>query len=254
MLTEQWEFTMKKQTGYTLIEIMIALLLGLIVVAATITIYITTIRGSSDIAKSARLNHDLESAMSLMVNDIRRAGYWGGAVVGADSRANPFTSETTNVTNIQIRNLTAPTTAVITGTGDCILYSYDADGDGVVGANEYYGFRRNGNTINMRFSVTAPDDPTDCSKGSWEENIAGDQITITTLTFNLDSSKCLNVTTGISTDTVSTACTGASSGNNLAEKRLVNIQLAGKLKNDDTVIKTLNGTIEVRNNRLLTQP
>lgn len=255
---------MKKQTGYTLIEIMIALLLGLIVVTATVSIYIATVSSSSSTISSARLNHDLEAVMTMMINDIKRAGYWGGAVVDADSRNNPFTSETVNETNIQIRDLAAPTTTVTTG--NCILYTYDADGDGIIDANEYYGFRLNGNTINMRLSGAAAD-PADCTDPNWQEFIDGSQLTITALQFSFSplsavspfpalpaTSRCLNVTTDISTDTVSTACTGAASGNNLAEKRVVNIQLSGRLTSDDKVTKTFSGTVEVRNNRLLTQP
>ena len=59
-----------RQLGFSLIEIMIALLLGLVVVGGAITIYISTIRGSTDTLRSARLNHDLDSAMQLMINDI----------------------------------------------------------------------------------------------------------------------------------------------------------------------------------------
>lgn len=243
---------MKKQSGFTLIEIMIALLIGLIIIAATIGIYITTIRGSSDIIKSARLNHDLESVMALMTNDIRRAGYWGGAIAEADSRTNPFTS---NTTDILLRNLAAPTTAVTTG--NCILYTYDANGDGIVDDNEYYGFRRNGNTINMRLTGTATD-PADCTNGHWEENIAGNQITITALSFSLDNSKCLNVTTTTSfnsTCAVAAATAGnLNTGNNIAETRQVTITLTGRLADDPTVTKSLSNIVKVRNDRVFTQP
>lgn len=251
---------MKKQSGYTLIEIMIALVIGLIIIAATITIYIATIRGSSDVIKAARLNHDLESAMMLMTNDIRRAGFWGGAIAGADSRTNPFTA---NATNIQLRNLAAPTTAVTTG--NCILYTYDGgsgvnhDANGLVDTDEYYGFRRNGNTINMRLSGVAAA-PADCDNANdtWEENIAGDQITITALTFSLDNSNCLNVTTGTSFNSTC-AVAGATAGNlnandNIAETRQVAITLTGQLAADSTVTKTLTNIVKVRNDRIFTQP
>jgi prepilin peptidase dependent protein B len=255
---------MEKQAGFTLIEIMIALLIGLIIVGATISIYITTVGSSSSTINSVRLNHDLESVMTLMLNDIKRSGYWGGATTDADSRNNPFTSETTNETNIQIRNLAAPTTALTTG--NCILYTYDTNSNGVVDSNEYYGFRLNGNTINMRLSGSA-NDPADCTDGNWHEFVDGNKLKITALQFSFlpfaaappfpalpATSRCLNVTTDISTDTNPTACTGAASGNNLAEKRVVNIRLSGTLTSDPTVIKSLSGTVEVRNNRVLTQP
>ncbi|MDO9423974.1 MAG: prepilin-type N-terminal cleavage/methylation domain-containing protein [Methylobacter sp.] len=246
---------MKKQSGFTLIELMIALVIGLIIIAATIGIYITTIRGSSDTIKFVRLNHDLESVMSLMTNDIRRAGYWAGAIAGADSRENPFTSETTNVTNIQLRNLAAPTTAVTTG--NCILYTYDANGDGVVDVNEYYGFRRNGSTINMRLTGTATD-PADCTNGSWEENIAGNQITITALSFSLDNSKCLNVTTTTSFNSTC-AVAAETAGNlnacdNIAETRQVTVTLNGQLADDPSVKKSLTNIIKTRNDRVFRMP
>jgi prepilin peptidase dependent protein B len=250
---------MKKQNGYTLIELMIATAIGLIVVGATISIYITAVGSSSSTIKSARLNHDLEAVMALMINDIKRSGYWGGAKVGVDSRTNPFTTSTTNIK---------------IPTNTCILYSYDADNDGVVDDNEYYGFKLTNGTLSMRKTGTTTDSD-DCSDGTWEEFIDGRQLTITSLQFNLKpvdvngdgdkvdpvdlpaTSRCLNITTDTvynddDCDDDETNCTAATPCN-IAEKRVVNIRLSGKLKSDATVTKTLNGTVEVRNSRLLTQ-
>ncbi|MDD5578391.1 MAG: prepilin-type N-terminal cleavage/methylation domain-containing protein [Methylobacter sp.] len=245
---------MKKQSGLTLIEIMIALLIGLIIIAATITIYITTIKGSSDTLKSARLNHDLESAMALMVNDIRRAGYWGGAIAGADSTKNPFTIGTAD---IQIP------------TASCILYTYDADPDGPanitgintptdltddVDANEYYGFKLDGTTIRMRLTGTTT---ADCTDGSWGtgEMIEGNKISITALTFT-SAYKCLNVTTALSYNTTCQVVTAANlvTGQKAVESRQINITLNGSLVSDPTVTKTLTSTVKVRNDRIFTQP
>ncbi len=229
---------MKKQTGFTLIELMISLLLGLIVIGATINVYIAAVNGSSSIIKSARLNHDLDGIMVLMVNDVKRAGYWGGATVEADSRKNPFTAA---ATNIQIPAAT------------CLLYSYDANSDGVVDANEYYGFRLVNNGIQMRKTGSTT---VDCTDGTWEGFIDEGQLTISTLQFSFvpvtgvlpATSRCLNVTTDTVTNAV--ACAGAAANDNLAEKRLVNIQLTGQLKNEAAVTKTLNASVAVRNSRL----
>lgn len=228
---------------------MIALVLGLIVLGATISIYITTVGSSSNLIKSTRLNHDLESVMALMLNDIKRAGYWGSATVAADSRANPFTA---TATNIQIPEPPPDNT--------CVLYSYDADGDGTVDSNEYYGFKFESSTIKIRKTGTTT---ADCTDGTWEEFIDGNQLTITALQFSFApidiastalnpdlpaTSRCFNVTT--STVTNAASCTGAVSGDSVAEKRVVNIQLTGQVTTDPSVTKTLNGTVEVRNNRL----
>jgi type IV pilus assembly protein PilW len=260
---------MKKQKGYTLIELMIAIALGLIVVGATIAIYISAVGSSSSTIKSARLNHDLEAVMALMINDIKRSGYWGGAVVGVDSRNNPFTAASTNI-NIPISS--------------CILYSYDANGSGSltptvltddVDANEYYGFKLINNTLSMRKTGNTTNSA-DCSDGTWDEFIDGNQLTITALTFSLvpvdvnadgdttdpgdlpATSRCQNITTDTVTNAAACAtdtanCTAALPCN-IAQKRVVNIQLSGQLTSDTTVTKTLNGTVEIRNSRLLTQP
>jgi prepilin peptidase dependent protein B len=244
---------MQKQSGFTFVEIMIALVIGLIVVAAVISMYGASAKNGSDTIKSSRLNHDLEAVMALMSNDIKRTGYWAGATVATDTRTNPFTASSTN---IQLFDTDADANA------DCILYTYDADGDGTVDSNEYYGFKLEDNSIKIRKSGNTTAVAGCGTTGqAWEEFIDGDQLTITTLQFsfapittvtpNLDAtSRCLHIATGISTDTDTTACTGAANTDNLAEKRAVNIVLEGKLSSDANVIKKLNGTVEVRNNRL----
>lgn len=238
---------MKKQSGITLIEIMIALLLGLIIIAATITIYITTLRGSSDTLRSARLNHDLESVMSLMINDIRRAGYWGGAIAGADSRNNPFT---TGTTNIQIPS------------AGCILYTYDANGDSAVDSNEYYGFKLEGTNIRMRKTGATT---ADCTNGTWETmnidsgNSRSEKVEIDTLTFDFDDasapSKCKNVTT-VESENKSCATTtiALNSGDDIVETRQVTITLEGHITGETDVRKNLKSTVKVRNDRVFTQP
>lgn len=240
---------MKKQTGFTLIEIMIALVLGLIVLSATIGIYITTVKGSTDTTNSARLNYDLESVMSLMVNDIRRAGYWGGAVNAADSSTNPFTIGTANIQS---------------PSASCILYTYDGgsgitggvnhDSNGIVDSDEHYGFQLSEGAIRMRLtgSTTA-----DCANADnvWSTFTVNESVNITALTFT-SAYQCLNVTTSLSYNT--TCAEVATAGNLVAgqkatESRQFNIALTGQLVNDSTVTKTLTGSVKIRNDRIFTQ-
>jgi prepilin peptidase dependent protein B len=275
---------MKKQTGLTLIEIMIALLIGLIIIAATINIYITTIKGSSDTLRSARLNHDLESAMSLMFNDIRRAGYWGGAIAGADSRNNPFTTTTTTVTNFAPSNITVVNFTDSGGTlhtRGCILYSYDADADGHYDdnddgvfdspgddTNEFYGFRVDNSSIQMRKTGTTT---AACADGEWETmnidtgNSRSEKVEIDSLTFDFDDpdpldaivippSKCKNVTTGISENMSCATTTLVLTTGEIVETRQVTITLSGHITGETSVSKTLTSTVKVRNDRVFTQP
>ncbi|MDP3876745.1 MAG: prepilin-type N-terminal cleavage/methylation domain-containing protein [Methylobacter sp.] len=228
---------MNKQTGFTLIELMIASLLGLIVVSATIAMYVGTVRASTDTLNSVHLNHDLDAVLSLITNDLKRAGYWGGAVIGADSLNNPFTLDTANIQ--------APAAS-------CILYSYDADGDGVVDADEFYGFRLNGSNIDIRLSGTTT---ADCADGTWSAMTTEGTVNVTALTF-ATTYKCLNVTTTLS---YNTPCADVTAGNlatgeKAVESRRIDIALTGQLVNDTTVTKTLTDTIKVRADRVFIQP
>jgi len=228
-----------KQKGFTLIEIMIALMLGLIIIGATLNIYISTIKASSDTVKSARLNYDMETAMQFMINDIRRAGYWGGAVTGSTSTANPFIIGTGNIQLIE---------PVAVGSTDftCILYTYDSDSDGAINNGEYYGFKLDAGTIKSSSKDTV-DDSGDCTKANYWENILdSDTVEITSLTFSSVNSKCRNTST--SPDQLCSV--GISSGDLAVEARQIDITITGRVKSDTSVTKSLTGFVKVRNNRI----
>lgn len=243
---------MKRQIGFTLIEIMISLTIGLLVIAATIAVYISTIHGSSDVIKSAQLNHDMDSALALMANDIRRAGFWGKSGMDSDATENPFTQVNTNLFI----------------TNGCILYSYDDDFDGVADADEFFGFKLNDGNIQMRLSGNTTNSA-DCSDGVWQTlNITQGQskVFISTLDFQ-PLFNCLRKRTGIA-DTIWTnqSFDDLSAGeivtnDRFIETREVAIRLEGYIDdaNDDiTRNEPIKGTepepyhVKIRNDRLIT--
>lgn len=239
-----------KQTGLTLIEMMIASLLGLIVTGGVLTIYLSSIRGSTDIANSARLNYDLDSVMQLMVNDIRRAGYWGGAISASDAKNNPPTCDTGNPFTCGDANIQIPVTS-------CILYSYDADGDGDVNNGEYYGFKLDGSVLKISSADTV-DDTGDCTAndGRWQTIIDTDTVSINSLSFSMANSKCKNNTTTATPDTTSCAATTMTinSGDTAIETRQIDITLTGQVSGEDVVNKSLTDIAKVRNDRIFEQP
>lgn len=263
---------MNRNRGMTLIEIMIALLLGLMVIGGVMTIYISSIRGSTDIANSARLNYDLDSVMQMMVNDIRRAGYWGDAVSGSVAKNNPPTCDTGNPFTCGDADIVI---SKKTGEADdsCILYAYDFDDgdstttpeepDGNVNLNEYFGFRLNGNGVDMRYSV---DDATNisCDDGNWENIVDTETVSINSLSFSMVNSKCLNNTiSDVYTDTsnpIDNSCAAAvsegavSSDDVVIETRQIDITLTGQVNGEDVVNKSLTDIVKVRNDRIFEQP
>lgn len=278
---------MKKQQGLTLIELMIAVALGIFMIAATLALYVNTVKSSSDTLKSVRLNHDLEMTLNLIGSDIKRAGYWAGAKVNVNLYNNPFMFDalfdnsltTNNRTNIQI--------ATLSNTNDCILYTYDSDttgaNSGTIQANEYFGFRRNVvnnvGVIEMRTSGTTT---ASCSDGTWQAITDSNVINVTALRFSFFSldtadnsspctnaaastcltgtTRCWNVTTTASPNSNTTLdCAGitptpnpatTAAPNGIVVKRVVNIILTGQVVNDSAITKTVSSTVQVRNNRL----
>jgi len=218
------------QNGFTLIELMIAMLIGLIVMAATITIYIITIQGSSNTVKSARLNQDLSVAMLIMTNDVRRSGYWGGAITGANLTTNPFT-------DVMVRDIGAATGAL---SGNCITYTYDEDAWGAgydpdvdstaPAASEYYGFRLTNGAIQIKTSGTTSLAPA-CADGVWVNLTDVDQFTVTSLLFELTADN-----------------TATNSSGNTVIARQIEISIDGEVESDSEISASLNEFVKIRNN------
>ena len=115
-----------RQGGFTLVEMMVAMVLGLVVVSAVLAFIFSLIRANSETVLSTRLNQELRGTMSLIANDLRRARGVSdpiGAVNQGGAVNNPFS------------------TVAIPVSKDCVRYSYSADG-----ATDYRAMRLNSAT------------------------------------------------------------------------------------------------------------
>lgn len=260
--------SLRRQIGFTLIELMVGIAVGLIVLLGMSSVYLNTARGSRTTTTANQLNQDLRAVMDIMVNDIRRAGYWDGAGAGA----NPFTTVTTDLQ--------------IGAGGNCVLYSYDAmyagGAAGVVnGGVDVLGFRLSGGvvqtldpTANLAVTSTATPCAAATASAAWQ-NLTDDRaITVTTLTFDTIGSKCISfvpsaydaldnttytawTTSGgtVSACNATTAngapATAPPATNATVETRLVNITLTAQSVTDATLASTLTETVLVRNNRVV---
>lgn len=148
-----------RQTGITLIELMIALILGLFVSAAIITIFITNVKSTTENVRTLKLNQELRAAMSFMSDEIKRAGY--SASSDEDYMA-----------------------AWDTTTANCVIYAYDqnADGSAYAAASDRYGFRLANNEISWGQSITSCVAPAANWQPLTEEEVAS--ITAFTITPN----------------------------------------------------------------------
>ncbi|MDH5326193.1 MAG: hypothetical protein OEZ68_20855 [Gammaproteobacteria bacterium] len=246
----------KKQNGVGLPELMIGIVVGLIILSGTISLYINTIKNSSNTLLSTKLNQELSTAMSLMVSDIRRTGYWANANSGS---ANPFTVVTSPATNINVLESLS-----------CILYSYDHNSDGI-NNNEIFGFRHvdsdaDGSKDSIQILHGTATSTEDCNLGNWLELVNSHVIKVDVLNFSTTGSKCINSSdialpqwTVSSTPTANSACSDSgaagyaapTTGDVLLESRQITIRLSGHLRQNPSVSKALEETVNIRNDRIV---
>lgn len=141
--------------GFTLVELMVALVAGLIVSAAVLAFFFSSMKSNGEYVQSTRLTQELRNILDLMSRDVRRAG--------SDDDSLKYVGNT-NLSQFTPMCLTAagaPSTCVGTGgVGDCIVYGYDRSypngGTTLVGTlgmldvskGEVRGLRRRTATVN----------------------------------------------------------------------------------------------------------
>lgn len=99
------------QSGFSIVELMVGVTVGLLVVSTVVAIYGVVAKSGAEILGSAKLNEELRAAMDMMVGDIRRAGVWVPDNSNErEDNPNPYT----------IRNSTPMTDVNIADGGKCI--------------------------------------------------------------------------------------------------------------------------------------
>ncbi len=286
----------RRQSGFGLVELMIGLLVGMIVVAAALSLLSTTMASSNDNIKMTRLDQELRQVMSMLTRDLRRATIWDPAVdvtrvslahslklssntgdvtvegknsiddifAGIGAKAVGGTLVYKNGTTVYRGSITAynsgsysvtistawPATAVdvdgvpasswsilrpestLTHSGTCILFAYDTDASGTYANNERFGYRYDAPDDAVEIRTSAASTDTCTSGGSWE---------------NLTDNNTIEITNFSVTNNSPTALT--SSGFSI-DVRVFTISITGRLKSDPSVVRTLQETVRVRNDRL----
>ena len=70
----------RSQSGFTLVELMISMVLGLFIVLALLTLLINVNRNNSEMTKSNRMIENGRFTLQLLEADLSHAGFWGGFV------------------------------------------------------------------------------------------------------------------------------------------------------------------------------
>jgi prepilin peptidase dependent protein B len=219
---------LRKNNGFTFIELMIALVVNLVLFGGLITIFLSNINHYRTDINTNRLNQQLQTIMLMMTNEIRRAGYWANAQndLGSAVNNNTFMATANDIT--------------VNAGNNCILFTYDSNSNGslpAIAANtddERYGFRLNGQTLQTR-TFGAPYDCTTAA-GNWDNITDSNIIQITNLTFTLNQN---TITTG--------------PGNKGITQRSVDISMTGQLTSNTAITKTITKHVRIMNDKFINQ-
>src|SRR5713226_9583708 len=80
----------QRQTGFSLVELMVAITLGLILTAGILTLFQGTLDSNRNLASGKQLEDELHATMDLITRDLRRIGATGHALYQFEGWANPF--------------------------------------------------------------------------------------------------------------------------------------------------------------------
>lgn len=81
----RWEY---KQAGFNLVELMVASAVGLLIMLATLTLYLNVSRTNEEMVKTNTLVENGRFAIRLLQSDLMHAGFWGGYVPEFDDLTN----------------------------------------------------------------------------------------------------------------------------------------------------------------------
>lgn len=139
----------RRQAGFSLVELMVAMLIGLLVIGAIGVFTIRTMQAYSDHILSTRLTQELRTSMNLVVRELRRAGH-----------------DSTSVTRV-LTTSSASSFEDLAVDGSCITYEYDRQvGASGPDATEMRGIRLSDGVL--QFNAT--EDAIDCDgTDGWED-------------------------------------------------------------------------------------
>ena len=192
-----------KARGFSLVELMVAMVIGLVVATIALLMYVAIIKANSTSIQSARLTQALQASLDVMERDIRRAGYLAPSSASAAIDTTYVTTYQTDAQFSLYTNSATPALQDLQPSGPsytCILLRYDADDNGSIsGTDEILGYRYN--STNQTVEIKTWSDITSqrndlCANNDWEAMTGDGTTRITALTFTITPSSGVDTDSG----------------------------------------------------------
>ena len=220
---------MNRQRGISVVEILVALVAGLIVVGSVLAFTVSSVTSNAENIRATRLAQELRGAITLVTREIRRAGYNLDAAetVATSSFANEFD-------DMDIE-------------ADCIVIAYDdpvidvPNADALPDAGEITGFRRVETGGNGVLEVNVGLDAVDCDDpaGTWVEVTNPADVDLTAFTI---------------ADSSTTVETGTPGTDPSVTIRAIDITMSMALETDPATVRTSHERIRIRADSVTVPP
>ncbi|WP_028303694.1 prepilin-type N-terminal cleavage/methylation domain-containing protein [Oceanospirillum maris] len=235
------------ERGFTLPELLISLVLGITLIGAILSAYLTTLQSSGDNNAQVELSHNLRASLDLILSDLKRAGGVERpltlSTVLSQYADNPFMD---NVSNLKLWQCNALHEC------HCVTYSYDRERDGnpYAGYNNHFGFKLDSRKrISSRRGPLAPSSGPHpgcdyhASNNQWEA-LTEDSIKITQFSVSYidQDGDVIPQPKAISAPSGGTCSTG----DHCIEARHLLVTISGT---KDAFSLTITGKVRVRNDR-----
>ena len=119
---------LRRHAGFSLVELMVAMVAGLLLVAAVTTLFATILRANSTAMKVSRLNQEVQAITDMMARDIERAGYDASAATSTRLVSGALPSPFYFDASTDLMDQTATGSNIYR----CIRISYDDNENGVL--------------------------------------------------------------------------------------------------------------------------
>jgi prepilin-type N-terminal cleavage/methylation domain-containing protein len=216
-----------RQSGMTLVEILVAMVLSMITTGAMLGLMSSSLSSTAGIVQQTKLTDDLRVAMTMMSRDLRRSNYTADSI---HCYANPdcaFDGSLDMAGDVQISD-----------GGDCFVFNLDRDSDGDASADAGGGFRWVVNEEVGELQAWTGAGAADCAATDANWRPVTDTTVLDVTGLQVDDS--LSYEEVIFDD---------GEGTQYSQRvRRVRINISGRLRSNESVQRTLEDVVKLRNN------
>lgn len=218
----------RSQHGLSIVELMVGVAVGLIVTASATVLVASQLADNRRLLLETQVQQDLRAAADLIVRDVRRAGYWGGA-----SRASANGAGLAGMAVNPYSAISLPNDGDV---GSELTYAYadrNAVEDDAITGEEMRGVRLNGGALQLQLG-----------DGNWQALTDASTLTITRF----------DVTSDVQPVVLACHRACATPGSPCPpriEVRSVTIQIEGQAVSDATIRRSVRAHARLRNDLIV---